>query len=271
MARGGGGGRIRPHERATDDTTAIIGGNLALSDQHQAAIQSTESKSMKDGCRRDYRNREKRFITWLERSEYTEVARDGIRLFTPAEKADPSMYTFNHEKDLVYSGFNVGPLLAFLSETKVKKVVNGKQFLKSRDDMRKYGDAIQWGAETAGQTLPKTYFERMDKWKKAYKKEYADAKEDGRTEENDAEPISAILFTMLCTWAVHENNIFVWVFGLMQWNLMARSINVDPISFHNMKRGQSDSIEVLPDKTKSDEGGEFVTCKNIYGWQGKVY
>ena len=46
---------------------------------------------------------------------------------------------------------------------------------------------------------------------------------------------------------------------------MARSINVDPLSFHNMKRGISDSIEIVPDATKTDPLGEFVTMKNIYG------
>ena len=165
-----------------------------------------------------------------------------------------------------FSGFNVAVLLAFLSETKVKKVdTTGKIYLKTFEDLRKYGDAIQWGVEMAGERLPLAYFERLYKWKKAYKKEYADAKADGRTEENDAEPISSTLFTMMCMWAVQENNIFVWVFSLMQWNLMARSINVDPLCFHNMKRGQVDSIEILPDKTKSDQEGEFVTMKNVYG------
>ena len=46
---------------------------------------------------------------------------------------------------------------------------------------------------------------------------------------------------------------------------MARSINVDPLSFHNLKRGVSDSIECLPDATKSDPAGQFVTMKNLYG------
>ena len=32
-----------------------------------------------------------------------------------------------------------------------------------------------------------------------------------------------------------------------------------------MKRGQSDPIEFLPDSTKSDQAGEFVIMKNVYG------
>ena len=53
MARGGhGGGRIRPSERNTDNATAIIGGTVALSEEHQTAVASTEAKSMKDSCRK---------------------------------------------------------------------------------------------------------------------------------------------------------------------------------------------------------------------------
>jgi len=223
---------------------------------------------MKDAWRKDYRHQNKRFIAWLEASQYTTVAAEGIREFTDVERSDPTKYCFAHKKDLNYGGFNASVFMAFLAETRVKNVSEvdpTKHILKSVGDVRKYGDAIQWGTEMAGERLLQTYYEQVDKWKRAYKKEHASAKADGRTEENDAEPISSILFTMMCTWAVQEGNIFVWVFGLMQWNLMARSINVDPSLFHNMKRGQSDSIEVLPDKTKSDQGGEFVTVKNIYG------
>ena len=63
----------------------------------------------------------------------------------------------------------------------------------------------------AGERLPQTYYEQVDKWKRAYKKEHASAKADGRTEKNGAEPISSILFTRMCMWAVQEGNIFVLV------------------------------------------------------------
>ena len=46
---------------------------------------------------------------------------------------------------------------------------------------------------------------------------------------------------------------------------MAQSININLIAFHNMKRGQSDPIEFLPDSTKSDQAGVFVSMKNVYG------
>ena len=68
----------------------------------------------------------------------------------------------------------------------------------------------------AGEQLPTKYWEETDKFKTSYKKEYADAKKDGRVEENDAEPIIADLFHLMYQWALEENNVYAWVFGLLQ-------------------------------------------------------
>lgn len=262
---GGGGGRIHPHQRATDNDTAPIAADVALNEADEAAIEETEGQGMKNRCRKDYRNRNKRFMTWLEEN-YTEYYNAGTRQLSAEERAAPNLYHFNHTRDLIYSGFRGDIFKAFLSSTKVKHIdADGNPILKSPEDLRKYGDAIRWGAEVAGQRLPVTYYEAVDKWKAAYKKEYSAAKKEGRVEENEAEPINSKLFTNMCIWAVKENNIFVWVFGLLQWNLMARSIGVDPIGFHNLRRGVSDSIEVVPDNSKADQAGEFVTMKNVYG------
>ena len=118
------------------------------------------------------------------------------------------MYTFNKTETMTYRGFNVMFFKAFLSDCKVKKIEDEKIYLKSYDDMRKYYDAIVWAAKTAGEKLPENFFVEMDKWKASYKKECAQAKADGRVEENDAEPIGATLFEMMMCWAIAENNIF---------------------------------------------------------------
>ncbi|KAL7541385.1 hypothetical protein ACHAXR_011858 [Thalassiosira sp. AJA248-18] len=265
--RGGGGGRIRPGDRDTDDITAPIAAGVGLAAADAAAIEETESKSMTDRCRKDYRNRIKRIIAWLStKEEYRECYRDGIRELSEEERTKPNKYYFNHTHDLVYAGFRVDIFKAFLSQTKVRWVDDeGNEILKSPEDLRKYGDAVKWAAEMAGQMLSRTYYHEMDKWKASYKKEYAQAKKAGRVEENEADPITAKLFRLMCKWAIEENNVFLWVFSLLQWNLMARSINIDPIAFHNIKRGGEDSIEFTPDTTKTDQAGEFVTMKNVYG------
>eukprot|EP00973_Karenia_brevis_P070538 9804913-Karenia_brevis.AAC.1 len=54
-------------------------------------------------------------------------------------------------------------------------------------------------------------------------KELADAKSDGKVTEQDADPICFGLYKQLCIWAVMTG----------RWNLMARPMNVDGISFQN--------------------------------------
>ena len=68
---------------------------------------------------------------------------------------------------------------------------------------------------------------------------------------------------MICLWALVSKNIFAWVFTVFQWNLMARSINVDTLTIQNFSMG-TDSMIVQYDDTKTDKKGEKTTPKNIY-------
>jgi hypothetical protein len=85
-----------------------------------------------------------------------------------------------------------------------------------------------------------------------YKKEHVIAKADGKTQEKEADAVCSTLFKVLMTWCVAEGNVFVWCFSLLMWHLMARSINVDSIALHNIKKGVSDSIVFEYDETKTD-------------------
>ena len=57
-----GGGRIRPADCKTDDTTTPITEGVSINAAHVAAIQTTELKGMKNNCRRDYRNHNKQYV-----------------------------------------------------------------------------------------------------------------------------------------------------------------------------------------------------------------
>ena len=140
-AKARGAGRIRPSDRATDDTTAPIAAGVSINTIHVAAIQITESKGMKDNCRRNYQNRNTRYINWLC-TEYPPFYEEGTRQLSDEEIAASTNYFFGHKRDLVYSGFRVDVFKAFLSSIKVKKQdEDGNDILKSPQDLRKYGDA----------------------------------------------------------------------------------------------------------------------------------
>ena len=99
MPRGRGGhngslGVIRPQDHDTDDTHAPIAAGEALNSDHAVAIEETESKAISTGCRRDYRNRNKRYIEWLK-VEYPQTCEGGTHKLTPENIAKPNTYYFN--------------------------------------------------------------------------------------------------------------------------------------------------------------------------------
>ena len=107
-----------------------------------------------------------------------------------------------------------------------------------------------------------TGYSKVDTFMFCYKKEFVEAKKEGNTDEKEANVINNTLFELLLQLALQEGNLFVWCFALLMWHLMARSINVDCLSLHNIKRGVSDSIVFKYDEKKMDKTGKFVQEKN---------
>lgn len=106
MARGGGGGRIHVHQRETDDTVPIIGTDIAIKENHAAAAQTTQSKGMKDKTRKEHRNRHMHLVIFFK-EHYEEYFEQGTYLLTDEQKADPTKYYFQNDRDLHYQGLNV--------------------------------------------------------------------------------------------------------------------------------------------------------------------
>ena len=133
----------------------------------------------------------------------------------------------------------------------------------SYDHIRKYHDALLFGAQERGTCMSMKYNVEMKKYLQHYKKEVAANKKLGKVDEYDSDPFSFTLVRILCTWFLGSGDIFSWVFLLMQWNCMARSINIDCVGFSNMRRG-TDSLVIKYDDTKADKAGENCHNKNLY-------
>jgi hypothetical protein len=103
----------------------------------------------------------------------------------------------------------------------------------------------------------------MEKFLNAFKKECAKAKSEGNLDEREADPISWALVHIILKWALSENNIFMWVFSLLQWGCMARSISIGVLGFHNFRLGE-DNIICRYDKHKSDQTGETAHDKHLF-------
>ena len=250
-------GRILLHQRETDDVE-ILGAEVVIRDEHQAAVHETESKQYATKTKIQYRNRLKELIEWIEK-EYPDYAAAGVRTLSEAERNDQRKFYHKCTKDLVYTGLRVNVIQAFLGQKKVKR--NGK--LCSSSTIKKFHQAISFGAKSVQERLPPSYFQYMMPFLKAFNNEVAKAKKDGRLDEHKAEAIPFGLYRQICALAINGGNMLVWVWSILQWNFMCRSISIDSLGFHNFTVGE-DCLKGTFDYTKADQSGERVNAKHIY-------
>lgn len=84
-------GRIRPHERETNDTAVILGADIAVLEEHSASVRDTELQHVSESNKRDYRNRLGHIFEFLK-EQYPAYYAVGVRALTEAELANPDMY-----------------------------------------------------------------------------------------------------------------------------------------------------------------------------------
>ena len=183
----------------------------------------------------------------------------GTRVLTEEEKADPMKFFHTCDRDIIYEGLRVEMVLAYMAATKKKD----GDTIYSYTHMRKIHDAILFSARTVKQILSSTYYSEMDSFLASIRKEIADARSRGNVDEKSADPISFYLFRLILTWAIERGNMLVWVWTILQWNLMARSISIDPLDLHNISISE-DHFVICHDSTKSDKEGEKIHNKAVY-------
>ena len=72
------------------------------------------------------------------------------------------------------------------------------------------------GAKEQNVLLPVSFYQAKDKFLAAFKKQVASEKTKGNVDENEADPIPKDLYELICTWAIKEGNITLWVWTVMQ-------------------------------------------------------
>jgi hypothetical protein len=251
--------RLLVNGQQTNDPALLEAEEVNLHPEHRDGIHETENHKRKVETMQGYRRRIERICEFFI-GHYPEYAVSGVRLLTDDDKIEgPNQHHYNNTYDLVYQGINLNLVKAFLSEAKKKE--NGK--FSSHEHIRKYHDAILFGAEEAGVVLGEGYRSGMDIFLNSYKKELAKQRQKGNVDKQEADHISFSLYRLLRQWFLKTGNIFGWLFLVMQWNCMARSISIDCLGFHNLSCGV-DSIKVKYDTNKSDRSGESCTEKNCY-------
>jgi hypothetical protein len=255
-------GRIHAGERDDDvDDAKKEPSSYAIQPGHKSRIAETIKHAVKDNTRRDYRSRLCRMVDWCV-VEYPEFAAVGIRSVTEEEKMDPTKMFFKQEKDFIYNKIAPDIIQAFMVTIQTENE-DGTGKTRSYSHVRKFHDAILWGANQQGTIISKEYHQSMRDYLHSFDKVTTLAKRKGNTEEIDADPLQFALYQKLCKWAVDSSDIFSWVYIVLLWNCMGRSASVDALGLHNLKLG-IDSIIITYDDSKTDSTGKNVSPKNCY-------
>jgi hypothetical protein len=230
-----------------------------IDQEHKLNIATTIDHSEKPATRKDYRNRLQRMVDWclLKYDKYYQIV---TRPVTEEELNDTTKHFHNQKRDFDYSRLSYKFVLAFLSEARIDRNTGKK---RSFVHVRKFHDAVLFGAREQGVAFNRKYHLNLKRFLESFRKESKVATGTGETELQDADPMCFNLYNSLCSWYVHEGNLFNWTYQVLLWNCMGRSASVDPLGLHNLTLGP-DSIIVTYDHSKSDMGGERVHPKNCY-------
>jgi hypothetical protein len=247
-----------------DEEVVPAGADIVIPPELQQAVRDTTDRNKDIETKKNYRRRILQIINWFRNHPNAEMRRyyhEGVRQLTEEELSNPDLFFHNVTEDLKYDRLNVDCIMAFMAAHK-QRAETGIYY--SQVQLRKYDDAIKWCADQHNQLLPPTYHSAMKSFLDGYRNEHAEAKMNGLTEEHDSDPISWGLFTAMLGWCItHAKDPFLWAFTLLQWNCMARSINIGVLALHNLKMGE-DNIVIEHDKTKADQGGINLTQKHVY-------
>ena len=249
-------------ERRSSQAGTVVQERMQLSQEHAAAVRTTEEHACAKETVRGHNRRLTTIIKWLMKN-YEEQSSDLVRELSSEEKSDKDRFwTCTH--DLVYEKMDPLVVKAFISGNKVREEkADGTQLFYSYDHLRKYKDAILFGAKRARCSLPAQYDTEMEPFMNSLKKENQSKRKLGQVTEKEADPISFPLYRHICNTALTEGDIFVWCFTVMQWNCIARSINIGNLRFNCLSVGQDSCIVKYWD-TKKDKTGDKTCPKNCY-------
>ena len=259
----GGVNVVAPAAAAALGPSSVVG-SFSLSAEQRAGVLETAAHVIKNLP--EYRNRNEETMDYIK-EHFPDYYEKVVFKLSDEMKADKSRHYFKATRDFHYHLLVGDPMKAFLSHGKKWKDKE-KRIQYGQSHVRKYHDAVVRCAEfSGGYHLSQQYLDEMSAYIDSMKREKAAAKQNNQIEEKDADPIGIDLYGEIAEWAIEEgtpSGILVWASSVTQWNVLGRPINVDALAFHNMQKGQNDSIIVSYDKNKKDQTGKKVSPKNCF-------
>ena len=176
-------------------------------------------------------------------------------------------------KDLIWKNITVEMVNLFYAVDKynckyekgqLKRNEAGMKIMLAFDTRRKYFDALTYGKSLAQQSFNSKLEIEKPMIIKSLRIANAKQKGNGQVEEKEADPMSRTLCEFMCKSAIFAGNSLWWTMGLLQWNCMARSQNIDNLRLTNLKIAADDSIVIKFTQTKKDKEGKKTSPKHCY-------
>jgi hypothetical protein len=144
---------------------------IELDKEDEAGIQETEHHETRKKTEDDYRNRIlQKACSWFVGNEKASIRRyaedGGVREITEEDRNNRQLHLHTSTLDLNYEQLNPSFIKLFLDV--YKKKANGKY--RSHVNIRKFDDAIKWGARQRNVALANVYHVQMAKYLLSYKK-----------------------------------------------------------------------------------------------------
>ena len=254
------------HDLAAAAAAAAAAGvdSITARPEHAAEMVATEKNVIESFPR--YRTMLAEMIEWW-RVQYPDLySKIVFEISDDYDREIDAQHYYSATHDLKYHLLDPKWVKLYVSaEKKWKDKAKGIQY--GFDHPRKYSDAVLKCAGVSSYGLHPKYRTSMKAFLDNLKKEKAKAKGKRQLDQQEADAIGFGLYEKICEWAVDSGTvvgIFCWAFITTQWNVMGRTVNVDPLGFHNLVKSQHDSVIFLYDSNKKDKKGEKVTPKNCY-------
>lgn len=203
----------------------------------------------------------------IEPIDFTVNGRDKEKFITLKR---PKTY---RTKDIVWHNLPISLVKAYLETDKMKFAHNKNGTVKVNENGEKlytnekvatnFATSLKNMCRLTHGNFSPTFRLELEDYIHVIKKQRNQAKKEGRTDENAADPIPYSLLYCICLYAVTTGNVLLWAFSLLLWNCIGRIKNIAELKFTHFSLHE-DCIGVCYDDTKTKKEGEQLNIKHIY-------
>lgn len=222
-----------------------------------AEVEEVMRHEMSESTCRNYNKRNRRLYLYLK--EHHPSSKCLFKETYNGAGRDPTKFSPDDPNWLNYAELVPGVVREFMAQLKNPRTDQ----VSSHTDVRKYLDAIQYGATQAQAALPSGFLKAIRRYLAAYKKRFAHALQNGEVDSHASDPMTPRHFRYICQRALEDGNSFVWSWLVLQWNLMCRGKNIATLNL-DLLGAEEDALIFQFVVTKAGQGGEFKMKKHCY-------